>query len=249
MRNVFLFLVLFFFVASCGSHKVIDYKSNNLSIDSLSPTSNLDSFISPYKNVLDEQMNEVIGEAIFNLEKYDPESPLSNFAAEAIFKAGLSYGNSTMDIGAEQMQKSFCLLNFGGLRAPINKGEITVGNIFELMPFDNSITLVKLSGEKMKELAYYLYESHGQPVANARFKLSSDKQTMEIGGEAYSFDEEVVVITSDYLAQGGDKMNFFNDPIYKWDSGILLRDVFIKYIRTQKELGAFEADGRIQFIK
>ncbi|MEX1003228.1 MAG: 5'-nucleotidase C-terminal domain-containing protein [Crocinitomicaceae bacterium] len=240
-----LFYLFCFLLAACASPKIADYESKGIQIDSTTGTAGLDSMISPYRQAMEAEMKEVIGTATVSLEKKAPESPLSNFAADAVYEAGLKYGNKTKDIGPDAMKKSFCLLNFGGLRAPINKGEITVGEIFEFMPFDNTLVLVKLSGDKVKELVDYLYLHSPQPVSNAEFKLSETLREVKIGGKDYTYDAEVVVITSNYLAEGGDKMDFFKDPVRKWDSGILLRDIFIDYIRSAGTLGEYKPDGRI----
>ncbi len=241
--------LLFLTIASCGTKKVVDYDGANTEITSDYEDSSLDSIISPYTKEMEDKMNEVTGQASVTLEKQDPESPLGNFAADAMYEAALVYAKNSSEIDTSDMKKSLCLLNFGGLRAPILEGDITVGNVFEFMPFDNTLTLVKISAEKAKEMAYYLFEKHGQPVSNAKFQLSSDKQLMWIGGEPYNYDEDIMVVTSDYLANGGDKMSFFKDPIIKWDSGILMRDIYIDYIDANRPLGEYAVEDRITFIK
>ena len=246
-------IVICLFIAgllcSCGTKKVVDYSADNTELTSEYADTSLDAIIDPYKKEMELRMNEVAGKASVTLEKQDPESPLGNFAADAMFEAGLAYAQKTKDIGINAMDKSICLLNFGGLRAPILEGDITVGNVFEFMPFDNTMVFVKISGEKAKELAYYLFEMHGQPVSNATFQLSSNEQKMTIGGEPYNFDEDIIIVTSDYLSNGGDKMDFFKDPIRRWDSGLLMRDLYLDYIEANIPLGDFTVENRITFVK
>lgn len=247
MRFYFLFVL---FAFSCVTpQKITDYKGTSVAVTEEVEDGGLDSLINPYREALNEEMNEVIGTASTTLEKFTPESPLSNFSADAVYNAGAAYGERAKDIGAEGMSRSMCLLNFGGLRAPINQGNVTVGNIYELMPFDNTLVLVELNGEQMKTLVTYLFEEGGQPIANAQMRLSKNVQEVTIGGEPYNFDSNVMVITSNYLADGGDKMNFFKDPIRRFESGIFLRDIFINSVRTEKQLGPYHPDGRIQFLK
>ena len=60
----------------------------------------------------------------------------------------------------------------------------------------------------------------------------------------------VKVLTSDYLAGGGDKMNFFLDPIKTERVGIKLRDAIIKYCIQENAKGkqlTGKLDGRITF--
>jgi 2',3'-cyclic-nucleotide 2'-phosphodiesterase (5'-nucleotidase family) len=249
MKLFSLVFLLFLISASCGSKKISHYSAANAEVIDDNTPSGLDSLIAPYKTAMDSQMNEVIGKANFNLEKEAPESPLGNFAADVVYAAALEYASKTKEIGLNAMKRSICLLNFGGLRSTINKGDMTIGNVYEFMPFDNTLTLVKLSGNQMRELAIYIFEAQGQPISNAWFELSTNSQEMKIGGESYTFDEEVIVVTSDYLANGGDKMNFFKEPIRKWDSGILLRDVYINFIKSEKEIGEYPVENRINFVK
>lgn len=244
MRKIFFLFLLV--LLSCGTQKVVDYKADGVVIDSTIGDGGLDSIISPYRKSMEEEMNVIIGEASVGLEKYIPESPLGNFSAEAAYLAGLEYGNNHLEIGTTAMVNSFALLNFGGLRAPINQGDITVGNMYELMPFDNMLVLVKISGEKAREMARYLFDQKGQPVYNSSFVLTPDTEEMKIGGKEYQFDKDVIVITTDYLANGGDNMDFFKEPIGYWDTGVFLRDIFIDYVKEKRKLGGYKLTGKIQ---
>ena len=147
------------------------------------------------------------------------------------------------------IHKIVSLINFGGLRAPINAGTITVGNIYELMPFDNTIVIVELTPDKVMEMLVYLYEKDGQPISNAKVKLSNDKKEIYIRGVEYLFDVNLFVVTSNYLADGGDKMDFFKDPVSKVDSGILIRDALIEYVKGVETLPFRPIEGRISIQK
>lgn len=233
----------------CGTQKIADYEEGNTTVnEEITDDQAIDSIITPYKDSMEQEMNAVIGTAEVSLTKGNPESPLGNFSAEAAYLRGFELGKGTRALGPNIMKRSFALLNTGGLRAPINKGEITLGNLYELMPFDNTLVLLKISADKAREMCRYLYECNGQPVFNASFTLTSEGEKMSIGGEPYHFDQDIVVITSDYLASGGDKMDFFKDPLLKLDSGEFLRDVFIDFVKKNKTLGSFENTGKFEII-
>ena len=240
--------ILIFFLIGCGTQKIADYKDEKVTVDDQAGDGGLDSIISPYRDSMDAQMQEVIGTATVTLEKGLPESPLGNFASEAAYLKGFDIGQNSRALGPKIMERSFALLNNGGLRAPINKGDIKLGDIYELMPFDNTLVLLKLSPDHVREMCDYLYKGNGQPIYNAEFILSKDDHQVIIGGKPYFFDEDVIVITSDYLASGGDKMNFLKDPILKYDSGIFLRDVFIEYVREYKKLGSYRITDKFKFF-
>ena len=236
--------VFFLFLFSCAPKQLAEYSSNNQSLDSTIGGNGLDSIINPYRLNLEKQMSEIIGYSDSTLLNFAPESPLGNFVADVVYNAGYEYAVKN-ELGSTR-NSIFSLLNFGGLRAPINKGEISKGNIYELMPFDNSIVIVQLSPEKVKELLNYLHQINGQPVGNAGFRLSLDAKEIIIGEELYQFDHDVFIVSSDYLVNGGDKMDFFKDPINRWNTDILIREALINYVTRAKNILYTPVEGRMQ---
>ncbi len=243
----YLYLLSLIIVLSCGTEKVATYSARTYSINDSLVSNDLDTLIIPYKTELDQKMNKIIGHSNDDLIKYTPESPLGNFVADVVFNAGFK---SKPNQKAFNILKTntFCMLNFGGLRASINKGDITIGNIYELMPFDNEIVIVKLTPSHINKLLLYLFQKNGQPISNAIAYINSSKGRIDIGGYPYNFKDDVYVITSDYLANGGDKMTFFKGQPYV-KTGILIRDALLDYVSTVKELPHFEVEGRIQQIR
>jgi 2',3'-cyclic-nucleotide 2'-phosphodiesterase (5'-nucleotidase family) len=155
------------------------------------------------------------------------ESLLGNFVA-----------NLTFEVANEKAD--FCLLNFGGLRTSIPKGPITRGKLFELMPFENSLIIVEISDEKFRELIKYLINVNGQPVSNLTLSVSKSDTICKIGKDEYIPNgQNIKVLTTDYLANGGDHMNFFIDPILKQNLGIKLRDAIISHCSSKNTKGEF----------
>ena len=250
MRLAHLYIVSTLFLFACSSQQISDYKYNYNEVESgMQQDSSFDSLISTYRIKMDAMMNEVIGSSDSTLVKYAPESPLGNFSADVIYTAGLN--NASKLVGKElTKENSFCLLNFGGLRAPLNQGNITVGNIYELMPFDNRVVVVELEVEQIREMLDYLYEKNGQPVSdNARFVLSKAAKKLWLNDKPYNFKEKLYIITSDYLAGGGDKMTFLSDASNLWDSGVLMRDIYLEHVRRQKTIPYYPVQKRMEVIK
>jgi len=170
-------------------------------------------------------MNAVVGEATCTMAKSRPEGTLGNFSADLLQAYALSYFSDSV-----KGLKIITMLNNGGLRAPINEGKILLRNVYELMPFDNLIVFVKVRKEKYKDLVDYLESTGGEPIAGFR------------KGDA-PFDQDFWIATSDYLAAGGDKMTFFQDPILVIETGRLLRDEIESHIRKRAEICS-KLDGR-----
>lgn len=190
-------------------------------------------------------MSRVIGHSDSSLLAYAPESPLGNFVADVVFEAGFQYA-STHEICSDS-NAIFSLLNFGGLRTSITQGPITRGDIYELMPFDNTVVIVKISKDSLFGMLDYFFVMKGQPVSNIRINLDSAARSVLIGSAGTQTPEFVYVITSDYLANGGDKMNFLKNPVDRWDTGMLMRDVLISYIQKKDTIPYSSVENRVVF--
>jgi 2',3'-cyclic-nucleotide 2'-phosphodiesterase (5'-nucleotidase family) len=225
-----------FIVASlfaCSSHIRIHELSKKSKVDaSISSSLKIDELIQPYKDSLDKEMNQVIGFSKDNFEIQRPSSSLMNWCADAIF------ANQTRNI--KLAQPIFCLLNTGGLRSTIGKGTVSLGDIYKLMPFDNTIVWVELPISSIAEIEKYLSQSGGEPIANA--KLENGKLLINGNNEKMT---HFWVLTSDYLMNGGDKMSFFEQRTNAIMNGKLLRNAFIEEVKSQDTL-IFNEELRIK---
>jgi 2',3'-cyclic-nucleotide 2'-phosphodiesterase (5'-nucleotidase family) len=225
-----------FFVASlfaCSSHIRIHELSEKSKVDaSISSSLKIDELIQPYKDSLDKEMNQVIGFSKENFEIQRPSSSLMNWCADAIF------ANQTKNV--KLAQPIFCLLNTGGLRSTIGKGTVSLGDIYKLMPFDNTIVWVELPISSIAEIEKYLSQSGGEPIANA--KLENGKLLINGNNEKMT---HFWVLTSDYLMNGGDKMSFFEQRTNAIMNGKLLRNAFIEEVKSQDTL-IFNEELRIK---
>lgn len=209
---------------ACSSVNTISVDSETVKLDnSHSSNSAIDSLILPYRDSLSLEMNVVIAQAESNFVVARPGSNLGNWVADAVF----ANQTKTVRLGTP----TFCLLNTGGIRSTLNKGDVTVGDMFKLMPFDNEIVWVELPVSVLPEIEDYLIRSGGEPISNA--KLVDGK--LEINGWRESATH-FWVITSDYLMNGGDKMNFFGKRTQTILKGVLMRDALITEAKEQQTL-------------
>jgi 2',3'-cyclic-nucleotide 2'-phosphodiesterase (5'-nucleotidase family) len=210
---------------SCSYQVNISSTSKNVRVDtSIQAVQQIEQFIVPYRDSLALQMGEIIGKADTSFEVVFPSSNLMNWATDAL----LLQETETVRLS----EPVICILNAGGLRASLNKGPITVGDLFKLMPFDNSVAWVRLPVSRIEAIETFMKnQPKGVPLANARF----EKGKLMIQGlnETHT---HFWVITSDYLAQGGDKMSFFLTPESYQLKPKNLRDVFIEEVKRQGTL-------------
>lgn len=231
--SIFLISALLF---GCAEVETITVQGRSLEVNSAIDSSlGVDSLIGPYRDSMNAQMDVVIAYASNDFTKGRPHGALNNWSADAIYNHEM---RSHMD--EDQSVPYMCLLNVGGLRNPLSKGDITIGDVYKLMPFDNEVVLVEMPWESSGDIARYLVKSGGEPIAGA--SLIGDSLVFS---KLERPTETFWVITSDYLMNGGDKMTFFEDKISFEYSGGLIRDVMIEEAQLQDTL-VFDNESRIK---
>lgn len=196
-------------------------------------------FIGNYKTILDEQMDVVISSSPVDLIKKQPSCNLGNMLADIIFSYALEH----------QLHPDFALMNQGGIRVvSINKGDLTVRDAYQIMPFDNQIVVLELPGQTVSQLIKHTISAGGWPIANATVIV--DTLTREINitiaGEALDSNKTYRVATNDYIANGGDQCNFLpGNPLYNTE--YLLRDAIIDSWRRNSKGLSIDETQRIRY--
>jgi len=184
-----------------------------------------DSIISPYRDSLEQTMETVVVRNAVPLTRGIPECTLGNLVADLLLERALLEVNDPQKV-------DLCLINVGGLRVDLPDGDISIGKVFELMPFENEIDVVKLSPKQMQQMLAYLKEKGGQPMAGMRLAFKGNDLKCTIDGEPLDTSRSYYVATSDYLADGGDKMDFFSGSEERIRTGVKIRDAIIDHFRT-----------------
>ncbi len=197
---------------------------------SLPSNGSVDDFLKPYRQHIDEDLSKVLSYNPQNLDRTEEkwQNAMTNFYADAIFETG----NPVFEQRTGK-QIDFCLLNYGGIRSSIAKGPLTTRTAFDIMPFENSAVVLGLKGETVYEMAAYILENKtAHPLSG--IEIWADKNTLavkdiKIRNKSIDRQHTYYVITNDYLAKGGDKMNFL---LKSTSSDVLdykLRNMFIAY--------------------
>jgi 2',3'-cyclic-nucleotide 2'-phosphodiesterase (5'-nucleotidase family) len=217
--------------------------------DSTTAESNVEltGIIRPYQDSIREIMSEVIVYSEGVLSKNLPEGTLGNYCTDAC----LIEINRQRE-KKQQTKADFCLLNNGGLRAPLPEGPITLGQVFELMPFENELVLVQLDSSSIKQVMDYTAVKKGAPVSGIRFALSGEKaDSIEAGDEMLGNKRKYLMLTSDYIANGGDGYSMLKTKATE-NTGIKVRDALImnmKRINAEGRKIIPYTDGRIRKIQ
>lgn len=223
--------VLLFILASCRAPRpteIVYFESRVMeSVGDIKADTAIETVIFPYKQVLEKEMTKKLAFSEFAIEKSIPDGALNRLTADMIFMSAQEFLTTN-----DSLKLDFALLNYGGLRKALPKGEITVGDIYELMPFDNMIGIAELEVETVKELFAFLAEHNdGHPVANVNFEIEQNKAlNILIAGESLDENRTYLVATNDYLLSGNDGMLFFAKSLKVINTNIMVRSAFMENI-------------------
>lgn len=232
MRKSVLFL-LFLFCVGYGCQRPqarVDQTESipiDASLDSIQDTAYL-TFLAPHMAMLDELGHMVIAYTNQPLTFSEPEGTMLNWASDALLAQARKCYPGRVDIA---------VVNKGGLRTEWQAGDITVRNVYELMPFNNELVVLTLQGQYLLELCQVFVEDNGQGIANMTV-IGEDNQLAEalVGGQPIDPEAFYTVATSNYLAGGTDHMTPLTHSIETWPSGKFIRDLYIDEAKQQQTL-------------
>lgn len=251
--KLFLYFIVLIVLCACAtsmSQVLTLIKAKNIPIDENTPQeATIENFIAPYRQHVDNEMNKVLAQNAQDLvkDRNNPplNAPITNFFADAVYETVAPYykqrTGQTID---------FVLLNFGGIRSDLPKGDITMGSAYNLMPFENEMVVLTMSGEKVQELADYLIKHRlPHPLSKqVQLQITHDGKITHftIHGKPFNPKATYLVATSDYLMYGGDAMYFFSNPLKTDMLDYKVRNVLIDYFTKIDTLHA-KQDNRFEY--
>ena len=193
-------------------------------------------------------MNTPISYSPETYKKNDGElnSTLSNMFADATYEMSNPVFNKMSGKNID-----IVLLNNGGIRSIISKGNISEKTAFELMPFENSIVVLELNGLSIIKMIDYLRKVKLQhPISGLQITLNNDYSVNEvkINGVDIENEKKYYVATTDYLLEGGDKMYFLAETTKTTYINYKMRDILIDYFKKYDTL-KLKSDNRFMRIK
>lgn len=248
MRILLFSVIILIGVWSCNSNKdqmyVVDDTSTYIKVNGneIAPDSEFVSIINSYKKGVDSVMLDIVVVSNSSMKRNKPSGSLDNMVTDAMmFEVDKSI----------ELDIDFAMYNYYGLRRPLPKGEVNRGNVYELLPFTNELTLVHLNPKGIKGLIKYVYSKGGNPLSGINIHyVDSVDYNVSIQGEPLDTSKYYWVATSDYSANGGDKMDFFQDNDSVYYTGILIRDAIFHHFDSLKSNNIIlEADStlRVEF--
>lgn len=210
-----------FLFTSCMESRV---RYDALSMDpSIAADSLAEARIRPYRDSITVLLDSILVRSDTLLVRGRPDSPLGSLVADLILEEARRETRSGMPV------PDLCLLNIGGLRIDLPAGDITVNRVFELMPFENAVTLIRLDEQGVRALTEHIITVGGQPVSGLSIHVRDSMTTeIRVNGKELT-DRTYLVATSDYLADGGDRMTFFKKSLGRTDLDLKIRDAIMRH--------------------
>jgi 2',3'-cyclic-nucleotide 2'-phosphodiesterase (5'-nucleotidase family) len=227
------FILCFFVVCfmSCKEEMYLEkIEGKRIEInDSLVGVSKIEDFIKPYREHVNNTLDSVLAYSAGTYSKTDGDlnTAIGNLMADAVLEEANPVFESRTGKKIDMV-----LLNHGGIRAILSKGNVTTRTAYEIMPFENSVVVASLKGTHINEMIAYLQKAkRAHPISGLSIKLNINYELIEAKINDIAIDENKTyyVATNDYLYSGGDSMDFFqqSDSLYVLDYKI--RNVLIDY--------------------
>jgi len=204
----------------------------------------MEACVAPYRDQLASQMNERIGYAPASLTRGRTQSTLGNFTADAYRKVGEKLTGRKIDVS---------IMNNGGLRSDLSAGDVSIGTMFGIFPFENSIVVLDLKGSDLEQL---IQSNAGRKLdcwsgTQITLKMDGDRcfaSNILVGGQPIDPERLYTICTIDYLAEGNSGMTALTRAENINMTGILIRDAMIEYVQELDAQGkqvAAEIDDRV----
>ncbi|WP_159024173.1 5'-nucleotidase C-terminal domain-containing protein [Formosa sp. L2A11] len=237
------------FLASCKTPPVSLSKIEGKEIpisEEIKPDQDIANFIKPYHDHVTNTLDSVLAYApdTYNKANGKYNTAIGNFMADAIYEQSnpIFKRRTGHDI-------DFVLLNKGGIRAQITKGDITSNTAYEIMPFENSIVVAAIKGKNVNEALTYLRKAKtAHPISKLKLVINSDFNIVEalVKGQPVDENKTYYVATNEYLYNGGDNMTFFRPSDSLYVLNYKLRNALIDYFTKVDTINPVIDDRFIQ---
>ena len=157
-------------------------------------------------------------------------------------------------------ESAVAIMNGGSIRDYIHKGDVTKKDINTVLPFGNTLTVIRVSGAELLEAleastyctpdspvggfpqvagmkyeiaSYKEYDAESEPYPGSTFygpKTIQRVTIKEVNGKPFDMNAQYTVITTDFSAAGGDTYYAFARAEAKYDTGLLVDEMVVEYI-------------------
>lgn len=209
-------------------------------------------FLTPYRHVVDSVNARVIGMSLMDMNSSDKSGAYPNWAGDFAVRFGRQIADSLRKNGIDIPAVDLGLMNVGGIRHDMKKGEITEGQILSTFPFVNKMRLIEIEGKDLIETMRIVSPKGGEAVSSDVVVVTDSAgnyQNMYIGGEEVNPSRKYIVSTIDYVAEGNDDMVPMKNHREIWRDAREVSQRIIDYIMSLTGAGIpVYADPNPRFV-
>ncbi|MED4970640.1 bifunctional metallophosphatase/5'-nucleotidase [Parageobacillus toebii] len=214
--------------------------------DSIKPDPKITKFIDKYEAKVSPIINQVIGTA------------KTTISAEQNASGESALGNLIADAQRTAMKTDFAFMNPGGIRANIEQGEVTWGELYNVQPFSNQLVKMTLTGEQIRKLLNQQWQSNQTRMLQISGLIYTWDASKPIGDKVVDIylpngakldpNAEYTVTANSFLADGGDNFTVFTEGKNR-EVGPVDLDALIHYIQQLPQPFDAQIEGRIQQLR
>ncbi|WP_053218248.1 bifunctional metallophosphatase/5'-nucleotidase [Virgibacillus senegalensis] len=213
--------------------------------DAIEPDEQVANMVDTYETEIEDLVDQVIAETSETITTAQDDSGES------------ALGNLVADSQRTAMDTDFAFMNPGGIRADLDEGPVTWGELYTMLPFGNTLVNMTLTGEQIKALLEQQWEGsypHMLQVSGLQYTWEQDapigEKVVELTdneGNPIESDQPYTVTVNNFLAEGGDGFTVLTEGTDQV-TGPLALDAMITYLEgldgqvTAPELGRIDVE-------
>ena len=186
------------------------------------------------------KVKEVVGYSPEALGKGYPESKLSNWAIDIIMDQVRKVSGKTIHMG---------ILNFGGIRANMPKGDVILDDMQSMFPFRNQIVYLEIKGSEIRKILEKMAAGRFQVLGGVRIVAEGGQLvSAEVGGAPLEDEKIYGVATISFLLNGGDGLSLEDSALSVQNYDVDIIEAIMNHVYAEKEAGrplTAELDGRV----
>ncbi|MGF1556454.1 5'-nucleotidase [Paucihalobacter sp.] len=232
IKNLSIIAVALLFVSCKNDFQLVKIEGKRIEInDNLATNQDIENFVAPYRERINKDLDSVLAYAVDTYSKTDGHlnTAIGNLVADVVLEQSNPIFNSRTGNNID-----FVLLNHGGIRSIISKGNVTTRTAFGVMPFENSVIVVALKGQQIEDLIAYLSRAkRAHPISGLQLELDKDFKVISssVNGKPIEKHKIYYIATNDYLYNGGDGMVFFQPNEGEYVLDYKVRTTLIDYFK------------------
>ncbi|WP_026531438.1 bifunctional metallophosphatase/5'-nucleotidase [Arthrobacter sp. H41] len=211
-------------------------------VDEIEADSDVQAIVDGYQAQLGAELGQTVGAATTSIQRGASragESEMGNFVTDAM--------RNHLD-GVD-----FAVTNAGGLRSDIDEGPITLAEVYGVLPFNNTLVTMSLTGAQVRQVL--------EEGANSQYGTAQVSGLKWAYNPAAPFGARVTsvtlpdgtpldpatsyrVATNNFMATGGDEFTTLSQGANTVDTGINLVDTVVRYLETNSPVDP-QVEGRL----